>query len=247
MGTLWPVADSEPRHRSDREQLFEAVYRVLAGLAARQPVLLILEDVHWIDASSRDLLSFVVHNARRDRLVVVATYRPDELHRGHPLRPFVAELERSGRAERLELGGLDRVDVTELIRSITGRQLPGGTIDSIFARSEGNPFFVEELLAGRVQDCRARFGKRCFCPLPGCQPRRRRSSARPPRSAGRSFTGCWRAWREVPSAICSRPCERRTGCRLSGEAARAGELAGCARGPGAGLVPVTSSGCRSRS
>ena len=149
MGTLWPVADSEPRHRSDREQLFEAVYRVLAGLAAKQPVLLILEDVHWIDASSRDLLSFVVHNARRDRLVVVATYRPDELHRGHPLRPFVAELERSGRAERLELGGLDRVDVTELIRSITGRQLPGGTIDSIFARSEGNLFFVEELLAGR--------------------------------------------------------------------------------------------------
>src|SRR5215469_8512639 len=60
MGTLWPVADSEPRHRSDREQLFEAVYRVLAGLAAKQPVLLILEDVHWIDASSRDLLSFVV-------------------------------------------------------------------------------------------------------------------------------------------------------------------------------------------
>ena len=148
LGALWPVAGSEPHRHSDREQLFEAVYRVLARLAARQPVLLILEDVHWVDPSSRDLLSFIVHNARRDRLVVVATYRPDEFHRGHPLRPFVAELERSGQAERLELGGLDHADVTEQIRSIAGRQLPAGTIDAIFARSEGNPFFVEELLAG---------------------------------------------------------------------------------------------------
>jgi DNA-binding CsgD family transcriptional regulator len=147
LGALWPMAGSEARRPSDREQLFEAVYRVLAGLATRQPVLLIVEDVHWVDPSSRDLLSFVVHNARRDRLVLVATYRPDELHRGHPLRPFVAELERSGRAERLELGGLDRADVTEQIRAITGRQPPGGTIDAIFARSDGNPFFVEELLA----------------------------------------------------------------------------------------------------
>jgi DNA-binding CsgD family transcriptional regulator/tetratricopeptide (TPR) repeat protein len=93
-------------------------------------------------------LSFVVHNARRDRLVVVATYRSDELRRGHPLRTFVAELERSGRAERLELEGLDRAEVAEQIRAITGRQPPGGTVDAIFARSEGNPFFVEELLAG---------------------------------------------------------------------------------------------------
>src|SRR5215472_4959299 len=152
LGALWPVAGSEPRRPSDREQLFEAIYRVLAGLAASQPVLLIVEDVHWVDPSSRDLLSFIVHNARRDRLVVVATYRPDELHRGHPLRPFVAELERSGRAERLELGGLDRADVTEQIRSITGSQPPGGTIDAIFARSEGNPFFVEELLASTRRD-----------------------------------------------------------------------------------------------
>jgi predicted ATPase len=90
LAALWPMAGSEPHRPSDREQLFEAVYRVLAGLAARQPALLIVEDVHWADPSSRDLLSFVVHNARRDRLVVVATYRPDELRRGHPLRRFVA-------------------------------------------------------------------------------------------------------------------------------------------------------------
>src|SRR5262245_41833168 len=81
MSALWPAAASERQRRSNREQLFEAVYRVLAGLATKQPVLLIVEDVHWIDPSSRDLLSFVVHNARRDRLLVVVTYRPDEVHR----------------------------------------------------------------------------------------------------------------------------------------------------------------------
>jgi DNA-binding NarL/FixJ family response regulator len=144
---LWPVTGSEPGRPSDREQLFEAVYRVLAKLAAKQPVLLIIEDVHWVDPSSRDLLSFVVHNTRHDRLVLVVTYRPDELHRGHPLRPFVAELERSGRAERIELGGLDRAAVAEQIRSITGCPPAAKTVDAIFARSEGNPFFVEELLA----------------------------------------------------------------------------------------------------
>jgi predicted ATPase len=139
LGALWPVG-SEPRRPSDREQLFEAIYRVLAGLAATQPVLLIIEDVHRVDPSSRDLLSFIVHNTRRDRLVVVATYRPDELHRGHPLRAFVAELERSGRAERLELGGLDRADVTEQIHAITGRQPPRGTIDrtSVSCRSRAD-------------------------------------------------------------------------------------------------------------
>jgi len=147
LSALWPVAGAEPRRPGEREQLFEGIYRVLARVAAEQPVLLIIEDVHWIDPSSRDLLSFVVHNTRRDRLVLVVTYRPDELHRGHPLRPFVAELERSGQAERLELAGLDRGDVIEQIRAITSNQPPAGTIEEIFARSEGNPFFVEELLA----------------------------------------------------------------------------------------------------
>jgi ATP/maltotriose-dependent transcriptional regulator MalT len=147
VGALWPAADLENREGTSREQLFEAVYRVLARLASRAPVLLIVEDVHWIDPSSRDLLAFLVHNARRDRLVVLATYRPDELRRGHPLRPFLAELERSGRAERFELTGLDRADVAEQTAAIIGRRPEPRIVDTIFGRSEGNPFYVEELLA----------------------------------------------------------------------------------------------------
>ena len=146
LAALWPVPGAAAA-AGGREQLFEAVYRVLARVAEAQPVLLIVEDVHWIDSSSGDLLAFLMRNARHDRIAVMVTYRPEELHRGHPLRPFLAELERSGRAQRVELQAFDRGEVAEQLAAIAG-QAPGAiVIDRIFARSEGNPFFVEELLA----------------------------------------------------------------------------------------------------
>ena len=111
-------------------------------------MLLIVEDVHWIDRSSRDLLAFLVRNARRDAIALVATYRPDELHKGHPLRPFLTELERSGQAERVELEPLAGSEVAEQLEAIAGHMPSAGVVEPIFARSEGNPFFAEELLAG---------------------------------------------------------------------------------------------------
>ncbi|HYB26189.1 MAG TPA: AAA family ATPase [Solirubrobacteraceae bacterium] len=89
LATLWPAVDTGESEAGEREQLFEAIYRVLARAAQERTVLLIVEDVHWIDPSSRDLLAFLVRNARHDRIAVLTTYRPDELHRGHPLRPFL--------------------------------------------------------------------------------------------------------------------------------------------------------------
>ena len=148
LGALWPVAGADVGTDAGREQLFEGVYRVLARLAQDEAVLLIIEDVHWIDPSSRDLLAFLVRNTRRDRVAVVATYRPDELGAGDSLRPFVAELERSGRAERIELEPLARREVAEQLEAISGRVPTVAALEQIFSRSEGNPFFAEELLAG---------------------------------------------------------------------------------------------------
>ena len=145
LAALWPSLGEAVT--SSREQLFEAVYRVLARQAANRPVVLIVEDLHWVDRSSRDLLAFLVRTARRDRLLAVATYRSDELHRRHPLRPFLAELERSGRAERLDLEPLGRAELTDQLAAIAGETPPGELVDDIVARSEGNPFFAEELLA----------------------------------------------------------------------------------------------------
>jgi DNA-binding CsgD family transcriptional regulator len=98
-------------------RLFELLLGVLHRLAERGPVLLVVEDLHWADQSIRDLLGFLVRNLRAG-VALVLTYRSDELHRRHPLRPFLAELDRSGRAERLELGRLGRRELAELLSGI---------------------------------------------------------------------------------------------------------------------------------
>src|SRR5205814_1205033 len=98
--------------------------------------------------STRDLLSFLVRNLRGG-VCLVLTYRSDDLHRRHPLRPFLAELERGGRTERLRLDVLDRREVAGLLAGILGGQPPTADVTDILARSGGNPFFAEELLAAR--------------------------------------------------------------------------------------------------
>src|SRR6266511_627020 len=100
-------------------RLFELLLGVLHRLAERGAVLLVVEDLHWADRSTRNLLGFLVRNLRGG-VALVLTYRSDELHRRHPLRGFLAELERSGRVERLELGRLGRRELGELLAGILG-------------------------------------------------------------------------------------------------------------------------------
>src|SRR6266511_1644696 len=126
----------------------EELERVLAG-ARPELARLVVEDLHWADRSTRNLLGFLVRNLRGG-VALVLTYRSDELHRRHPLRGFLAELERSGRVERLELGRLGRRELGELLAGILGEPPAPALVDEILARSEGNPFFAEELLAARV-------------------------------------------------------------------------------------------------
>jgi DNA-binding CsgD family transcriptional regulator/tetratricopeptide (TPR) repeat protein len=134
-------------------QLFELLLAMLHRIAERTPVLLVVEDLHWADQSTRDLLAFLVRNLRAG-VALVLTCRSDELRPGHPLRPFLAELDRGGRAERLELGRLGGREVTELIAGILGEPPAPGLDREILARSEGNPFFAEELLAARREGTR---------------------------------------------------------------------------------------------
>jgi DNA-binding CsgD family transcriptional regulator/tetratricopeptide (TPR) repeat protein len=131
-------------------RLFELLLGVLHRLAERGAVLLVVEDLHWADQSTRDLLGFLVRNLRAG-VALVLTYRSDELHRRHPLRPFLAELDRSGRAERLELGRLGRRELAELLAGILEEPAAPALVGEILARSEGNPFFAEELLAAYLQ------------------------------------------------------------------------------------------------
>jgi DNA-binding CsgD family transcriptional regulator len=134
-------------------RLFELLLGVLHRLAESRPVLLVVEDLHWADQSTRDLLGFLVRNLRGG-VALVLTYRSDELHRRHPLRPFLAELDRSGRAERLELERLGRRDLAELLAGILDEPAPPALVGEILARSEGNPSFAEELLAAHLDGTR---------------------------------------------------------------------------------------------
>jgi catechol 2,3-dioxygenase-like lactoylglutathione lyase family enzyme len=124
-------------------RLFELLLGVLERLAERGPVLLLVEDLHWADRSTRDLLGYLVRNLRAG-VVLVLTYRSDDLHRRHPLRPFLAELDRGRRVERLELAPLGRRELAGLIAGILGHRpssrLGGGGGDRVrAARRIGHP------------------------------------------------------------------------------------------------------------
>jgi DNA-binding CsgD family transcriptional regulator len=128
-------------------RLFDAVLGALTELAADRTVVLAIEDLHWADPSSRDLLSFVLSRIGRQRLLVVATYRSDDLHRRHPLRPLLAELVRLPVVERLDLQPFDPDAARVFVRALADDTVDEDAVSSVAERSEGNAFFAEELLA----------------------------------------------------------------------------------------------------
>jgi DNA-binding CsgD family transcriptional regulator len=130
----------------DRADLFEAVHEVLEAAAAKAPTLLVVEDTHWADQSTRDLLSFLFTRPFLGPVAVVASYRSDDLHRRHPLRSQVAEWSRLRGVERLQLQPLSAPDVRSLIHELHPEPLTDAEVADIVDRAEGNAFFVEELV-----------------------------------------------------------------------------------------------------
>jgi DNA-binding CsgD family transcriptional regulator len=132
-----------------RQQMFGAVLGLLGELSERAPVLLVLEDLHWADASTRDLVTFLLRMLHRERVATIGTYRTDDLHRRHPLRPVVADLLRLPSVVPVELGPLPPAALGELLSAIPNgpSRLPAATLNRIVARAEGNAYYAEELLA----------------------------------------------------------------------------------------------------
>ena len=129
----------------DRSTLFEAVHTLLGALAAKAPVLLVVEDAHWADRSTRDLLTFLFTRPLDGPVAIVTSYRSDDLHRRHPLRRQVAEWTRLPGVERLALTPLDDDSVRVLVQELS-ETLGETERETIVARAEGNAFFVEELV-----------------------------------------------------------------------------------------------------
>jgi DNA-binding CsgD family transcriptional regulator len=137
-----------PAANEARARLFEEFLTLLERLADQRPLVLAVEDAHWADRSSRDLIAFLIGYQRALRnVLIVVTFRSDELHRTHPLRPLLAELSRIDWVERTELPRLTRGQAEELAAAVLGR-IPGSLqADALYERAEGNPLFTEELLA----------------------------------------------------------------------------------------------------
>lgn len=146
---------------STRLRLFEGVAGLLADAADITPLLLVLEDLHWADQSSRDLLRFLLSRgvlqsptpgSPTHHLALFASYRADDLHRRHPLRPLLAELVRLPSVARLELRPMADAEVARLVRALRTDTLSDTTVRRIVDRAEGNAFYAEELLAALPGD-----------------------------------------------------------------------------------------------
>ena len=130
LGRLLPESGTATASGGDgegmaRQQMFGAVLGLLAEVAAAGPVLLVFEDLHWADASTRDLLTFLSRVLGTERVVIVGTYRTDDLHRRHPLRPLLAELQRLPTVTAIPLGPLDLAALAEHLTALAGAQRAG--------------------------------------------------------------------------------------------------------------------------
>ena len=128
----------------ERFRLFEAAAALLANASRSWPVVLVLEDLHWADKPTALLLTHVVRAIQGHRVLVVGTYRETEL--GEPLVSVLADLHRERAVERLRLGSLNRGDVATMISGWLGRPPPTHFAHALHRETEGNPFFIEEVL-----------------------------------------------------------------------------------------------------
>jgi DNA-binding CsgD family transcriptional regulator len=129
-----------------RFRLFDSLAGFLRAAAARRPLLLILDDLHWADAPSLALLRFVSGELERAGPLVVGIYRHAEVDRGHPLLATLADLTRGQRRRQLLLGGLDRQDVASFVASVIGAAPSPELAAALHRETDGNPFFVTEVV-----------------------------------------------------------------------------------------------------
>ncbi|WP_419819394.1 helix-turn-helix transcriptional regulator [Glaciibacter flavus] len=130
---------------SVRGQLHEAVAVILETFSRETPIVVVIEDIHWIDSASLSVLRFLERVLSGGRILLVLSVRTEDVTRGHPVRGFLSEVERSRSVDRIELSRLTRVQVRRQLKAIAGEAPSDALVSTLFARSDGIPFFVEEL------------------------------------------------------------------------------------------------------
>jgi class 3 adenylate cyclase len=129
-----------------RFRLFDAITSFLRNASNQSPLIIVLDDLHWADKPSLLLLQFLARELSENRILLVGTYRDVEVGRQHPLEQTLAELARTQRADRVLLRGLNEDDVARFLSLSAGRTPPEALVEAVYRETEGNPFFVHEVV-----------------------------------------------------------------------------------------------------
>ena len=143
-----PGAPASPARTAPRRGSFEGLLSLLDALGAERPVLLVIEDLHWADRSTRAALAFLARSLVAERVLVIGSYRPDELHRRHPAAPAAGRSRaRLRSARRITLEPLTHAELADQLADILGAPPEAELLERLWKRSGGNPLYCEELLA----------------------------------------------------------------------------------------------------
>ena len=154
VGEQLPGLQTPPRLEPEqaRFRLFDSITAFLKSAGRRQPLVLVLDDLHWADHPSLLLLEFVARELANARVMIIGTYRDVDLSRQHPLSHTLSELNRERLFQRVLLRGLDQDDVARFIELASGATPPPGLLEPVHRQTEGNPLFVTEVVRLLVQD-----------------------------------------------------------------------------------------------
>ena len=130
-----------------RFRLFFSITTFLKNISRSQPLVLVLDDLHWADESSLLLLEFLAREISASPVMIVGAYRDNEVSGSHPLVQTLGSLVREPHFQRVQLGGLSRVEVGELVEARVGVSVADTAVDTLYQRTEGNPLFVGEVVS----------------------------------------------------------------------------------------------------
>jgi class 3 adenylate cyclase/tetratricopeptide (TPR) repeat protein len=142
-----PPRETDPE--TERYLLWGAVVGLLREASASEPLVLVLDDLHWADKPTLQLLKYLVSEGQGLGVLIIATYRESDLARGHPLSDALADLHREQGVERIALKGLEEQNIAELMERAAGYELDEasrGLAKALFRETDGNPFYTAELL-----------------------------------------------------------------------------------------------------
>jgi DNA-binding CsgD family transcriptional regulator len=149
-----------PPERADRPTLFEAIRCAFSTIARRQPTAVLLDDLHWADDTTFELLPVLAETLEQEALLLVGAYRSDEVPRGHALRRMRTDLRRAGRLVELVVDPLSAEETFALAARTLGRPPSASLATTLYLRTQGIPLFVEELVRALASDGRLEDGPR---------------------------------------------------------------------------------------